>query len=90
MSLTYDWASRGDEGVQRGRAHPEGEERRALGEVPREQKMLKGHLPREVVVQKSIPTQIRQLVLYIRNSKGYVDRFWGELTSSKRLLKHFV
>jgi len=36
-------------------------------------------------VCKSIPTQIRQLILYISNSKGEVDGFVGELTSAKRL-----
>ena len=39
----------------------------------------------QVVLQKSIPTQIRQLILYIRNSKGWVDRFVRGLTSAKRL-----
>ena len=43
----------------------------------------------EVVSQKSIPTQIRQLILYISNSKGWVDGFVGELTSAKRIQKHF-
>ena len=38
----------------------------------------------EVVLQKSIPTQIRQLIFYIRNSEGYVDGFVGELTPTKR------
>ena len=32
------------------------------------------------VLQKSIPTQIRQLILYIRNSEEYVDDLVGELT----------
>ena len=35
----------------------------------------------EVVSQKSIPTQICQLILYISNSRRYVDGFVGELTS---------
>jgi len=39
----------------------------------------------EVVLQKSIPTQICQLILYISKSKGYVDGFVGQLTSAKRL-----
>ena len=39
----------------------------------------------EAVLKKSIPTQIRQLILYISNSKGQVDRFVGELASAKRL-----
>ena len=34
----------------------------------------------KVVLQKSIPTQIRQLFIHIINSKGYVDGFVGELT----------
>jgi len=37
----------------------------------------------QVVLQNSIPTQIRQLIIYIRNSKGLVDGFVGELTSAK-------
>ena len=36
-------------------------------------------------LQKSIPTQLRQLILYISNRKGYVDGFVGELTSATRL-----
>ena len=44
----------------------------------------------KVVLHESIPTQIRQLILYIINSQGYVDGFVGELTSAKRLSKHFV
>ena len=39
---------------------------------------------------RSIPTQIRQLIFRISNSKGHVDGFVGELTSAKRLEKHFV
>ena len=41
-------------------------------------------------LQKSIPTQIRQLILYISNSEGYVDGFVGEWTCAKRLEKHCV
>ena len=37
------------------------------------------------VLQKSIPTKIRELIPYISKSKGYVDGFVGELTSAKRL-----
>ena len=43
-----------------------------------------------VVLQKSIPTQIRQLILYARNSKGRADGFGGGVTSAKRLQKHFA
>ena len=35
------------------------------------------------VLQKSIPTKIRQFVLYISNSTGQVDGFVGESTSAK-------
>ena len=35
--------------------------------------------------QKSIPTYIRQLILYICNREGQVDGFVGGLTSAKRL-----
>ena len=44
----------------------------------------------KVVLRKSIPTQIPQLILRIGNGNGYVDGFVGELTSAKRLLTHFV
>jgi len=44
----------------------------------------------KVVSQKSIPTQIRQLIFYISNSKEYVDGFVRELTFAKRLYKHFL
>ena len=36
----------------------------------------------KVVLQKWIPTQIRQLTLYISKRKGWVDDFVGELTFS--------
>ena len=39
----------------------------------------------EVILQKSISIRIRQLILYIRHSIGYVDGFVGNLTSAKRL-----
>jgi len=44
----------------------------------------------QVSFQKSIPTHICQLILYVDNRKGYVDEFVGELTSAKRLGKSFV
>ena len=37
----------------------------------------------KVVLQRSIPTQIRQLILCISNIKGLVDGFVGELTFAK-------
>ena len=43
----------------------------------------------KVVLQQSIPAQIRQLILYISNNKGLVDGFVLELTCAKRLDKHF-
>ena len=43
-----------------------------------------------VVLQKSIPTQIRKLILYISMSEERVDEFMRELTSAKRLCKHLV
>ena len=46
------------------------------------------HRPFKVVLQKSIPAQIRQLILYISNSKGQVDEFVGELTSAKNGLQN--
>ena len=41
----------------------------------------------EVVLQKSIPAQIRQLILYICNREGNVDGFVGVFAN--RLEKHF-
>ena len=41
-------------------------------------------------LQQSIPTKIRQLILYINDSKDQVEEFLGELTFAKQLLKHFV
>ena len=43
----------------------------------------------EGILQKTNLPQSRQRVLYISNSKGCVDGFVGELTSAKRLSKHF-
>ena len=43
----------------------------------------------KVVFQKSMSAQIRQLVLYHSNDKGYVDEFARELTFGKRLHEHF-
>jgi hypothetical protein len=46
----------------------------------------------EVVLQKSVPTKIRQtnLNLYVSDDKGYVDGFVRELTFAKRLNQHFL
>ena len=44
----------------------------------------------KIILQKSGPTQIRRLLLYISNSRGSIDGFVGELTSTKRLPKTFV
>ena len=44
----------------------------------------------QVVLQKSIPTQIRQLLLYISNDEGLIDGFVRELTFAKRRCKHFL
>ena len=41
-----------------------------------------------VVLRKSIPTQLRQLVLHISNSEGKIDRFVGELTFAKTTLQN--
>jgi hypothetical protein len=43
----------------------------------------------KVVLQKSIPAQIRQRILYISINEGYVDGFVWELTFAERLDKHF-
>ena len=44
----------------------------------------------KVIWKKSIPTQIRQLILYMGNNKGYVDEFVRELNLATRLFKHFL
>ena len=53
--------------------------------------LLEVGLPTEcaykVVLQKSTPAQIRQLIIYISNNKGYVDEFVRELTFRKTTLQ---
>ena len=44
----------------------------------------------QVVLQQSVPAQIRQLVLYISNAQGQVDEFVRELTLANRLYKYFL
>jgi len=44
----------------------------------------------KVVLQKSNPAQILQLILDISNNKGQVDGFVRELTFAKRLHKHLL
>ena len=44
----------------------------------------------KVILQKPIPSQICQLILYISNKKGWVGGFVRELTSEVRLYKHFL
>ena len=43
-----------------------------------------------VVLQKSIPAQIPQLVLHVSDNKGYVDGFVRESTFAKRPYNHFL
>jgi len=43
----------------------------------------------QVVLQKPTPTEISHGILHINDIKGHVDGFVGELTSAKRLQKHF-
>ena len=43
----------------------------------------------ELVLLTSTPTKIRQLMHHTSNSKEYVDGCVWELTSAKRILKHF-
>ena len=43
-----------------------------------------------VVLRKSIPTQIRRLILQSSNGKGQIDGFVRKSTSARRLWKHFV
>ena len=60
-----------------------------VGERKRERDCMRGRDRTEdvfkVILQKSIPTQIRQLILYICNSEGKVDGLVGELTSAQQL-----
>ena len=44
----------------------------------------------KVVLQKSIPAQNREPILYISNNKESVDEFVQELTCRERLYKHFL
>jgi hypothetical protein len=44
----------------------------------------------KVVLQKSIPAQIRQLIICHYQNEEYVDEFVREMTSTKRLCKRFV
>ena len=44
----------------------------------------------KVVFKKSIPAQIRELIIYVSNNKGYVDEFVLELTFSTRLHEHLL
>ena len=44
----------------------------------------------KVVLQKSIPAQIRRLSLYIGNNEEEVDGFVRELTFAVRLDTHFL
>jgi len=39
----------------------------------------------EVILQKSMPAQIRQLVIYVSNNKGYVGAIVRELTCANQL-----
>ena len=43
-----------------------------------------------VVLQKSTPAQIHQLILYVNTYKGYSDGFVRELTFAKRLYRHYL
>jgi len=44
----------------------------------------------EVVLRKSIPAEIRQLILYLINDTGLLALFMWELTFAKRPRKHFL
>jgi len=44
----------------------------------------------EVVLQMSIPAQIRKLVLYVSSNQGFVDEFVRTLTFAKHHYKHLV
>jgi hypothetical protein len=44
----------------------------------------------KVVLQKSVPAQIRPLILYVSNDIGQVDGFVRELTFVNQLDKHLL
>ena len=44
----------------------------------------------KIALQKSIPTQIRRLILYYHWYEEWVDRFVRKLTFAKRRYKHFL
>ena len=44
----------------------------------------------KVVLQKSIPAQIRQLILYISKNQGQVDEYVREFVVAKRLHQHIL
>ena len=62
------------------------EQRKSIENLKKENQKLRevrSHLTQSLfnpILQKSILTKIRQLILYISKSKGYVDGFVGELT----------
>jgi hypothetical protein len=44
----------------------------------------------KVVMQKSVSTKIRQIILYISDSKGQIDEFVGGVTVATRTCKVFL
>ena len=44
----------------------------------------------KLVFQKSIHTQIRQLILHVSNKNGQFDGFVQELTFAQRIHQHFL
>ena len=67
------------------RRRPEDPRPRAVDGAASRYHLISHKVASQVVLQNSIPTQIRQLIIYISNSKGSVDGFVGELTSAERL-----
>ena len=60
------------------------------GDAPRGRQLYVAYSVYGVVLKKLIPAQIRQIILYISNDKGYVGGFVRELTFAQQLCKHFV
>ena len=60
------------------------------GDAPRGRQLYIAYGVYEVVFKKLIPAQICQLILHVRNDKGYVGGFVRELTFAQQLCKHFV
>ena len=69
---------------------PQREEGRARLPPPKVDMCISRKVCINVVLQKSIPAQIRQLIFHISDDKGQVDGFVRELTFAKQLYKYVL